>query len=314
MHHRSTCALTAFAAAAIFAAPAVGSPLVNEDFSSDPLSNPGVTLTGSGDRFTYDATAQALTAHYESNSPTAKLAWALPKHLTDQDAFRFEADLTIRSAGFFASPNASAQIAFGLVNSETTGTDRPGGVAGDAWDIATVDYFPNDSPYYHTQSAAPSVIASEGTAGDYYDHLHTDYTTEAQIDGAGETGLLPMDEQLFVSVDYDPATRFVTLRIENSQGGLPINLDGLTDAGYDDDPATTQIVLPESAAFDVDSFALTLWEDTFGGDYETGESATVADVSFHRFAVSAVPEPASAGLLLGLAIAGGLVRPRRRTS
>ena len=90
--------------------------------------------------------------------------------------------------------------------------------------------------------------------------------------------------------------------------GVDINSVGAGGSGgQDGDINTIQNFLPDEAEFSVDSFAITLWEDTFG---VTGISTVQADVRFDSFEVFVdVPEPASGMILV---IAAGIIAGRQR--
>lgn len=297
------------------------SVILHEDFATDPLGTRAV-VDPAGDlgRFTYNAGSQSLTASYNTMQPTAKLAWQLPggKTLTDADAFRFTTTFTIDSIS--GAYNEFAQVAFGLINSATTGDDRAGGTFTDAlgaFDIVTVDYFPNLSDF-----ASPTVGATvnESNVGQGYLATFTPDFSAILDDGAitfpfgpesdlGDEALLPTATALTAVLVYDPVSRSVSLTINS----LALNLVGAANAvgGPDGDTTTIQTFLRPDATFAVDAFALTLWEDTFRAS--PSAPSTTGTLTFDAFTVEAVttPEPASAvGFVMLTAMATLRRRPR----
>jgi hypothetical protein len=145
--------------------------LLEETFADDPVVNHRAMITGSATRFDFDDTSDKLTAHYNTKQPTAKMIWPLGRTLDETVDFRFEVDLTFLDAGFHATPNRAAQIAFGLINSITTGDNRVGGGGGDGFDIVTVDYFPNElNPIFSSPTFTPTVIRSNDGGG-FFSHV-----------------------------------------------------------------------------------------------------------------------------------------------
>ena len=288
---------------AAIGAAARADTLASSNFATDP--------TNGDPRFTYSATDQSLTAHYDTALPTDKLLFPLAHSLTAEDSFTLSAALTIHSANFFADPNGFAQISFGLVNSSTTGNDRSGGVPdgttfgsdGNAYDSVTVDYFPNISPFFDSPTLSPTVITSQTgteTEGAFSD-LNSVFGAESELDGPGESPL-PLDTPLTATLTYDASSRLFTLQLASASGPL------LIDAGGDEDgdSSTIQMTLPAGVDFNVDSFAIPLWTDSYAFD---GPSV-VADVTYSSFSVTtAAPEPASLGFV---SLAGMLLLQRRR--
>ena len=291
-----------------------------EHFSDDPVAagRAGVTA-GDASRFTFDLAGGALAASYDTLLDTAKLAWPLPVTLNETVGFRVDVDFTFLDVS--AVPNGFAQIAFGLINSMTTGNDRVGGGSGDGFDVVTVDYFPNVSQIFFGPTLSPTVIeTNDGVSGflPAFDDPNTPNEDESKPGSfvfpfGDETdltdeGSLPVGTPIHASLTYDAAMGLLTLRVD----GVDINSVGAGDqdgggsGGRDGDSTTIESFLPAEAAFSVDSFAITLWQDTFGG----GVSTVQADVRFDFVEVFAVvPEPASAMILL---IGVGFAAGRRR--
>jgi len=303
-------------------AGAVGSEvsILREDFAGDPVALDRAQVTaGDANRFTFDSVGGTLTAAYDTALSTAKLAWPLPVTLDQGVGFRVDVDFTLLNVS--AIDNGFAQIAFGFVNSVTTGNDRVGGSTGDGFDVVTVDYFPNISPMFGGPTLSPTVVETDDGVSGFLPSFDDPTTPEDESTPGSivfpfgdETdltneGSLPLGTPIHATLTYDEAIRLLTLRVD----GVDINSVGAGDlgsggsGGQDGDITTIENFLPDEAQFSVDSFAITLWEDTFG---VSGVSTVQADVRFDSFEVFVkVPEPASAMILL---ITAGFVAGRRR--
>lgn len=279
---------------------------LRETFVSDPIATGAATVTaGQPDRFSYSEADHTLTAFYDTARQTAKLVWPFGDTVTADTSFVFDVSLSISNV--VADPSAFAQIAFGLVNTATTGNDRVGGAAADAFDMVAVDYFPNVSDVFGGPTLGPTVIETDDGVSGYF----PDFQDPAGKPGSiifpfGEEtdltdeGPLPVDTVIQVAVSYDAASREIQLQA----AGLDINSSGSADGGgaarggRDGDPSTIQSILAPEAEFSVDAFAITLWQDTFGG----GQSTVRADVTFYGFEVrTSIPEPSSLALVLATA-------------
>lgn len=283
--------------------------LLNEDFATDPLgaASPRAQVAGDTTRFSYSG--QKLIAAYDTARATTKLLWSLGKTLTAGNDFRYEVDFSITGQGFSADPNGFAQIAFGLVNSSTTGGNRSGGPTfdganGSAYDTVTADYFPNLSSFGGPTLGA-TVIQTQGQAPGFFSSIEFPFGDETDLTTEGP---LPLDTKLAVRVVYQAATRTLTLELSgvdiNSKGG------GNVLGGADGDIHTIQNVLPSDVVFSVDSFGILLWQDEFISP--GGGSSVVADVAFERIVV--VPEPAGAGVLVVLMTAAWRLTRRAQAS
>lgn len=268
--------------------------LVNETFDTDPVGLGVATVSGDGTRFSYHSPTKTLSASYDTSQSTTKMIWPLGANLTDDVSFQYSVGFTILNQGFFADSEAFAQIAFGLVNSGTTGNNRSGGpefsgVSGSAYDVVSFDYFPNITDF-GGPTLGPSVIQTDHGAG-FFSSLVFPFGDETDLTAEGA---LPLGTSLTAEVDYDAVLRLLSLRID----GQNINTTGEGDAGAgtsggpDGDATTIQNFLPADVAFSVDSFAITLWEDEFR--FIATNPTVTANVVFDGFNVAAeIPEPAS---------------------
>lgn len=254
-----------------------------EDFSDDPVIAWRFSVPPGHDelRFTYDSGDQKLSAHFDTFEPTAWYSRPLdadsPVTFGACDAFEFTVTFRIQSAGFFADPDQFAQIGWGLIHSQTTGTDRAGGAGPDyAFDCVTFDYFPNVSPLFGGPTLGSTLIHSDSGAG-YFSEFEFPFGAESQIDTPfGDEGI-SLDVEHTATVHYDPQLQVVTLTV--SQGGTPLNInaDGSGGpGGMDTDATTIQTSLFVDHPFSVDTFAISLWQDTFN----PFGSSVIADVEF----------------------------------
>ena len=315
----SALVLGSLAWAPSLSAPAWGAitPLVEESFDTDPVTGGRAVVTaGDPSRFTFNNDG-TLTAAYDSQLPTAKLAWDLGRTLHQNRDFSFTTSFTIQSAGFEAQENGFAQIGFGLVNSITTGNDRAGGgpAGGDAFDVVSFDYFPNVSTF-SAQTLGVTVVESD-TGNGFFSVIDFPFGPESDL---GAESPLRLDTPLTAHIAYQASARTLTLTVSTAGGLIPINLVGQGDSGggaggLDDDTTTIENRLLQTSilfdgvgfqGFSVDQFALTLWEDTFRFPAEV--SSVKATVVFDQFSV--VPEPSS--LVMAGALSLLLVVPRQR--
>ncbi len=263
--------------------------ILSEDFSNDPVVNGRATVSGDGSRFS--VAGGAMVAHYDTQLATTRMTWNLVPDLSltlnDITDFQFSTRFKIASAGYFADPNQSAQIAFGLQNSGATGPDRAGGGTGLAksYDIATVDYFPNVSPTFGGPSLMSTVVQTDpGNGSGYFSQFLFPKRAESKLSDAGESPL-PLDTFLTSTLTYNAATRTMKITMLGPSGLLPINLVGGSSGligGPDGDVTTIQLSIPTAATFSVNQFAVMLWQDSFN----TTASSVKANVTFDSFSVS----------------------------
>lgn len=256
-----------------------------EDFSTDPIASGRWTvMDGDASRFVYDGPGKALIAHYDTALPTARLVRSVGASAAANGWSRFTVEFEIRSNGFYADPDGLAQIAFGLMNHATTGSDRTS-FGANSYDLFSVDYFPNVSLDYGGPTLSPTIITSDpGTS--FWDAVKFEWGPETKLDDEGESPL-PLDTRLTAEVSYAgcAGVGHATIRILREGAALPINAVGASNAfgGADGDP-TTIVTTVNDAAFTFDTFALLLWQDVWAVG-----SSVVADVAFYRVSVDVRP-------------------------
>jgi len=224
-------------------------------------------------RFSYDAKQQRVTADYDTSLPTAWYVRPLDpvggRVLGRYDAVTMTVDFRLQSAGYQADPLAFAQIAWGLLNTQTTGRDRVGGTSGPfAFDVLSLDYFPAVNPQFNLPTLAPTLIHSDFGQG-FFNGIDFAAGAESGLNAAQGDVLPQLDTDYRATIKLDPATQIITLTI--TEGGTPLNINTHGAGGFgglDDDPTTIQTIINIDLPFAVDAFALMAWEDTdaiFGG-------------------------------------------------
>ena len=236
------------ALASILACGAVGRADEPNGFSSNPLTDSRVLVRGpdaenASSRFSYDATAQTLTAHFDSTAPTVKLLFPLGRQVTQNDSFSFSTTFAIQSAGFISPQDFGAAVpSFGLVNSISTGSIRAStghydmdagkyveDYQGDAYDSMTLDYFPTQDNTYGGSSVSLTAIQSRQNGISFNSRFRFGYM--------GAT--LPLDQTITATIAYSAQTHVATM--DWGTGQTSSDLTG--------------------AVFDLDSFAILLWND-----------------------------------------------------
>ena len=319
LHSRSTacCLLAATAGLVLMSTSSRAQPLLTETFDDDPITNGRATAVGDTIPSRFTTSPGTLTAQYDTLVPTTKLLWTLPgsQTLSETDSFSYTTSFTIDSLA--AEFGEFAQIAFGLINSTTTGADRAGGsgAGGYAHDLVTFDYFPNVSNF-SAQTVASTVTETDVGQGylAQFDANWNIISPGAIVFPFGAESELDTEQPLAVGtpltavVTYLAADRTVTLQVSDAGGLLDINLTGEGGpGGSDGDVTTVQTTLRAASTFTVDAFALTLWEDTF--IQNPSIPSVLAAVTFDQFSVHQIPEPTGIGVL---AIMGAAALHRRR--
>jgi hypothetical protein len=295
-------------AAASLAAPA--STLISENFADNPVTAGRAAVKGDDTRFFFQP--GKVTAHYDTKKPTAMLLWNFGGTLDQSTDFSFSATFTIKS--LTTDPFANAQIAFGLVNSATTGDNRSGGPGFsdgvNSNDIATFDYFPNNSPFFDSVTLVPTVVASPDPSFGPFDALHSVFGTESVITDPGEVGILALNTTFTGTVSYLASQRLLTLTLADAAGAL-LNINNVGDAGapvHDGDVTTIRSVLPAGTLFSADRFGIQLWQDFSddAGFTTPGVTTLLGDVEFTQLTLtaSAVPEPTTLTLIAGVLLTG----------
>ena len=234
-----------------------------ESFGSSPFIGNGGSWSVEGGgltsgQFLYDAQTHSLVTHVDSRLATTKLVRPLPRTLSGTDSFEFGALLRIDSNGFHASPYGFFEIAFGLINSQTTGTDRVGVGSGndDTYDALEWDFYPNVSPIFGGPSVGPTAIGGRSGSA-WYDNFAFDFGPSTDLHNEIAAGLLPptglpLDTPLKIRLRYDAADQTVALDIRAFEDGqwqtLPINVPPLDASGLD-------------PSFIVDQIAISLYND-----------------------------------------------------
>ncbi|MCH8923546.1 MAG: hypothetical protein IIA67_10420 [Planctomycetes bacterium] len=273
--------LAALALFAVGVSTCLAETILDERFVDNPFVAGRASVDGDAGRFAHRPSA--LLAHYDTALATTKLSWPLGQSFSQSTDFSYSFEFTLRGDTLAASPDAFAQLSFGLTNSITTGNDRVGGNGGDAFDVVTVDYFPNVSPVFGGPSLGPSLIETN-RGGNFFDHLQFPFGAESQLDDEGELPL-PTDVRLTAHVTYAAQDKRLTLQMLGPGGLLPINEIGGRFGevgGEDGDVTTIELFMPQAVRFSVDSASILLWQDTFA---PPGESTVRADLDFHAIRV-----------------------------
>jgi len=286
------------------ARPAVAFVSLTENFSSNPFAPAGNWSFGIGNnsntQFVWNATAPpaytgdatgAFNVHLNSSLPTARLQRPLGVILTDTNSFTLSAvfSFTITSA----PDDQQMQIAFGLINSSTTGGDRTGSATNYTSDnvFSTVefDYFPNVSTLYGGPTLTPTVFGAQaGPGDDAFGNLAAIFGDASDL-GTHTQGItsLPQNVTLQAVLNYDGDTRTISLTMGqvNPDGSVtcldtelpPVNL---VAAGYYD----------TNFPFIVNSLAIMAYNDGFTS---VDDPSLVADLQFQQFdfTTSANPPP-----------------------
>jgi hypothetical protein len=283
--------------ALVLAAP-VRADLTNT-FSTDPLQDSSVQVQGPDQanvhsRFTYNGANGTLTAHYDSALPTIKLVSPLNgQHYTQDTSFTMSATFKVLPGGVVPADFGASAPAFGMINSATTGNLRNSTgyydssfnfvevTPGTAYDLMTFDYYPTLDPTYGGSSLSLTTIHSAQNGVLFSD--------TGNYSWGYLNATLPTDQFITTTLAYDAGTRRATM--DWGSGSVSADLTG--------------------AAFNVDSFGITLWQDTnlAPSAPAVGAGSRVAmDVEFDSFSVTATPEPGSLAILA----CGAVVLTRRR--
>jgi len=264
------------------------SHIVEDDFSTNPLTNPAYTTIGdTSSRVSHSAVNETITVHYDSSLPTIRLQRPLDALLEPTDAFNFEVDFSILSAGFSASPDDFTQISFGLSHSARTGLNRTGTqpTFGDAdtFDVIEFTYFPNIT-FFGGPTLTPTVFGSwQPGATQSFDVFAAHFGDIADLgtNTPPEITDLPRDTLLTARFDYDPDTSEVTLTLFDSSGPTPVELmTGLVPLDIFNPGGFATGV---GDGFLINSYDITAYFDA--ADFDLSSVGVIADVVFDRFRV-----------------------------
>jgi hypothetical protein len=291
--------------------PAIASVNFTEDFSSNPFAPAGNWSYGIGDnsntQFVWNASTPStytgdpsgeLDVHLNSSLPTVRFQRPLGVTLTDTNSFTLSAvfSFTITSA----PDDQLMQIAFGLVNSSTTGGDRTGSVTNftsdNVFSSIEFDYYPNVSAIYGGPTLTPTVFGAQaGPGADAFANIASIFGDASDL-GAHTNGItsLPQSVTLQAVLNYDGDTKTMTITMAqvNADGsGTCLNTElptlNLVMAGYN-----------TNFPFVVDSLAIMAYNDGFT---DPSDPSLVADLKIQRlsFWTPALrpPSPVSANVL-----------------
>ena len=277
-HHK----LAIIAAAATVIVSTAFAATLTETFNASPFVGDGgsFTLNGPGvAQFTHLSNAPAFTGDpagslevgYDTLEPATRLTAPLGMAVTETDTFSFGAVLTIRSVGFYADPNGFAQIAFGLINSTTTGLDRTGDVLdfdNDTFDMLEFNYFPNASPFFGGPFVSPATLGTQ---------VGTSAFNNVAFSSLELT--LPLDTPLRVEFTYDGGISILTGTIDSiaPDGTLmplaaTVPLDIFNPSGA--------FAVPIQGGFTVDAIAISAYFDGFAFGQASVQVTLVYDELF----------------------------------
>ena len=277
-HHK----LAIIAVAATVIVSTAFAAALTETFNTSPFVGDGgsFTLKGPGvAQFTHLSNAPAFTGDpagslevgYDTLEPATRLTAPLGMAVTETDTFSFGAVLTIRSAGFYADPNGFAQIAFGLINSTTTGLDRTGDILdfdNDTFDMVEFNYFPNVSTFFGGPFVSPTTLGAQ---------VGTSAFNNVVFSSLEFT--LPLDTPLRVELTYDGGISILTGTIDSiaPDGTLmplaaTVPLDIFNPSGA--------FAVPIQGGFTVDAIAISAYFDGFAFGQASVQVTLVYDELF----------------------------------
>ena len=257
-------------------------PAAAVTFGTDPAADPDVVVAGAAlERVTWNADGPAfpgdlpgsLTADYTSDLPAGWIGWPLAEPLDQDVPFTAAAVFVIEPEGFAADPYGYFEISWGLWNRETCGLERtgsPASAAGDTFQLAEFDWFPNVSPWFGGPWLSPSLFG----AADPENPLFEQYGAFANMTFGSVEARLPLGVPLLAVMEHRPADGVMVVQVYELGEGAPVPVPG----------AVTVVPLgwlsrPE---YVLDTIGLTLWHD----GWQWGETpALVARVTFHLLAV-----------------------------
>ena len=287
-------------AAALAARTAIASTGFTENFSTSPFgawsfgigdnTNNQFVWTNASPAYAGDATGE-LDVHLNSLLPSARLQRPLGVIVRDTDNFT----LTTRfSFHVISAPNEQGmEIAFGLVNSTTTGGDRTGSPdnfsSDNAFSTVEFDYFPNVSAFFNSgPSLSPTVIGAQiSSNADTFSNIASFFGPDSNLgDNTNGVTALPQDVTLEAVLDYNGATKVLAITVSqvNSNGSLTV-----LDTEVPPMNCLTAFDYNTNFPFRVDSLAVMAYHDGFT---TTNDPSLIADLRFQRFNfTTTAPQP-----------------------
>ncbi len=259
------------------AVPAPGTLVVT--FGTDPAEDPGLVVAGAAlDRVTWNDDAPAfpgdlpgsLTADYTSDLPAGWLGWPLPEPVTRDDPFVAVAVFVIEPDGFVADPYGYFQVSWGLWNAETCGLERtgsPASAAGDTFQLAEFDWFPNVSPWFGGPWLSPSLFG----VADPDNPLFETYGAFANMTFGSVEVALPLGEPLLAVMEHRPTEGVMVVQVFSlGEAGLPVPVPGAV--------AVVPLGWLSRPEYAFDTIGITLWHD----GWQWGENPALAGrVTYH---------------------------------
>lgn len=270
---------------------AAGLTLV-ENFSANPL---GTWTFGIGSnanaQFIHQPDAPAfagdvggsLKVQFNSSLPTSRLQLPLGFMLGPSTDFTVSAQFSL--ANVSAPDNQAMQLAFGLVNTATTGGNRTGSPTSSAntFNTVEVDYFPNVSPIYgNGATLTPAIFGAQKNTGNIYANYATIFGSGSDLGDNAPPGItaLPQNTNLQLTLTYAAGTHAFTLQLSQiaPNGSLTTLVTGVPVLDLDNEAS----YFP-AWPFQVNALAIMAYQD----GYNTSSPPTLAaDVTFQKLSVS----------------------------
>jgi len=271
------------------AAPPAG---MTVDFRS-PAARRAVTIDGADDgRFTFGR--EGLLLELDSNAPTSRAV--IPLGATFDGTTSFEVDVDLVVEDLQASPEDFFQVAFGLMNSGTTGLNRTGTSLpvppffvddADCFDSVEFSYYPNVT-FFGGPFLQPTIFG-EQVGASAFGNFAANFGPSADLgdNGPGEIREIPTGIPLRVRMIHDACRQQLATRLYDLSGRAPVEL--LTGI----QPIDLSF-LNATGTFEVDAFALHAWKDF--ADFDPSTPSLTGHVLFQRASVEPLAE-ATARLL-----------------
>lgn len=269
---------------------AAGLSLV-ENFSANPL---GTWTFGIGSnanaQFTYQTDSAAYAGDVggslkvQLNSSLATSRLQLPLGFTLGASTDFTVSAQFSLANVSALDNQAMQLAFGLVNTATTGGNRTGSPTSSAntFNTVEVDYFPNVSPIYgYGATLTPAIFGAQKNTGNIFANYATIFGSGSDL-GDNTTGItaLPQNTNLQAALTYAASTHAFTLQLSQiaPNGSLTTLVTEVPVLDLDNEPT-----YDPTRPFQVNALAIMAYQDGF---HTTSPPTLSADVTFQKLSVS----------------------------